>query len=241
MKLIERRKVAASLTDFNANLSVLGTLRVVEDAITEFMGDLKIDGLTAKREYNAVWVFAKTRIKFLKSIAWNQEYAVTCFISKISNVTIYIDVSIKNTDDELCAYSRTELCPLDLATGRIRKVSTVGVDDKISAEAPLCDILFTKIDTEGLTAVEQVKVKFTGIDFVGHTNNKEYARFILDTYSVSELANSPIREMEIVYSNQSYEGDDLTVLKCSHDNKDIFAIRKDDKVIAKSEITLERL
>ncbi len=236
MELIKRQKVAASLTDFNANLSVLGTFQIVEDALTEFMGELKIDGLTAKRVYNAVWVFAKTKIKFLKTIAWNNEYTVTCFISKISNVTINIDVGIKNSSGELCAYSRTELCTLDLETGKIRKVSTVGVDDGIRAETPLTDISFAKIDAENLTVAEKVCVGYTNIDYAVHTNNKEYVRFILNTYSLREMALRPIRELEIVYANQSFETDLLTVLKGCRDDKDVFVIQKDDKIIVKCEI-----
>lgn len=239
MKLEKKRKVSASLTDFAANLSVLGMLRIAEDSITEFMGDLKIDGLTAKREYNAIWVFAKTKIKFIKDIVWNDEYTVTCFLSKISNVTINIDVGIKNACDELCAYSRTELCALDLESGRIRKVSTVGVDGSMQTEEPLTDISFNKIDAENLPVVEQVKVRYTSIDYAVHTNNKEYVRFMLDTYSVREMANCHIREIEIVYMNQSYEGDLLTVRKGSCADKDVFVIQKEDKIIVKSEILRE--
>lgn len=236
MKLIKRQKVAALLTDFKANLSVLGVFQIVEDSITEFMGDLKIDGLTAKRVYKAVWVFAKTKIKFIKNIVWNSEYTVTCFISKISNVTINIDVAIKNAADELCFYSRTELCALDMETGRIRRVSTVGVDGSIKTEIPLTDISFAKIDAENAPAVEQVRVRYTNIDYAVHTNNKEYVRFILNTYSVAEMEKSSISELEIVYINQSFENEELTLHKDCHGDKDVFVIQREDKVIVKSEI-----
>lgn len=236
MELIKHQKVSSSLTDYNANLSVLGALQIMEDAITEFMGDLKIDGLTAKREYNAVWVFSKTKIEFLKSILWNSEYTLTCFISKISNVTIDIDVGIKNSDDELCVYSRTELCALDMSNGRIRKVSTVGVDDSFQAHAPLAELVFEKIDAEDLPAAEEVKIGFTSIDYAVHTNNKEYVRFMLNTYTVDEMRSFPIREMQIAYANQSFEGDVLTVHKGRCDGKDLFVIRKNDKPVVKCEI-----
>lgn len=236
MQLTKRQKLTASFTDFKSNLSVLGAFRIAEDAITEFMGDLKIDGLTAKREYNAFWVFAKTKIKSLKNIAWGDEYALTCFISKISRVTMYIDVAIKNVSGELCVYSRTELCALDLETGRIRKVSTVGVDDTIKAEEPLTDIEFTKIEAENLTAVGEVKVGFTSLDYAVHTNNKEYVRFMMDTYSAAEMKNCSVREMEIAYLRQSYEGDVLTVRRGGSENKDVFTIEKDGQIVAQSEI-----
>jgi len=236
MNLMKQGKVSSSLTDFQPNISVFGAYRIMEDAITDFMGDLKIDGLTAKREYNAIWVFAKTRIKFFKKVAWGSEYTVTCFLSKISNVTIDIDVGIKDTAGELCIYSRTELCALDLGTGRIRRVSTVGVGESWRAETPLTDITFTKIEAENLPEVDRVMVKYSDIDYAVHTNNKQYVRFILDTYTVREMGNFSIREMEMVYVNQSHEGDSLTVHKGNCDGKDLFVIKKGDQIIAKSEI-----
>ncbi len=236
MKLIKHQKVIAPLTDFNANLSVLGAIQLVEEAITELMGELKIDGLTIKKEYKAVWVFTKTKIKFLKNISWNDQYTITCFPSKIGNVTIYFDVAIKNATDELCVYSKTELCALDIETGRIRRVSTVGVDNSIETDVSFIDVSFTKIDEVNLPVVEQVKVRLTSIDYVVHTNNKEYARFILNTYSVFEIKERPIREIEILYINQSYEGDILTIRKGCFGNKDVFEIQREDKNIVKCAI-----
>ena len=55
--------------------------QIIEDAITEFMGELIIDGLTVLQKYDAFWVFAKTHAKFLKKLAWGEEYTVTAFIS----------------------------------------------------------------------------------------------------------------------------------------------------------------
>ncbi len=236
MLLIKHSKVSSVNTDPMANLSVTGIFEIVEEAITELMGELKIDGITSKREYNAVWVFAKSRIRLLKSIAWNEEYSVVSFISKISHAAIYIDVGIKNKFDELCAYSRAEVCALDMDTGKLRKVSTVGVDDSIETETPIADISFSRYNIKDLPDIEEVKIRYTCIDYAGHTNNKEYIRFMLNTYSVREMASRPIREMEVVFLNQSYENDILTVRKKCCANKDILVLQKDDKVIVKGEI-----
>jgi len=234
MKLIKHQKVSSAITDSMANLSVIGIFQIAEEAVTELMGELNIDGITAKREYNAVWVFTKNKVKFYQNIAWNEECTVICSISKITRVSICIDIGIKNKLDELCAYSRVELCALDLQSGRIRKVSTVGVEDGMKTETPLVDFSFTRFDAENLPETEQVKVRSSNIDFAGHTNNKEYIRFMLNTYSVQELEQRPIREMEVVYVNQSYENDILTVRKGCFQNKDIISIQKDDKELLKN-------
>ncbi len=224
------------MTDPLANLSVIGCFQIAEETVTELMGKLKIDGITVKKAYNAVWVFAKSKLKVLSNIAWNEQYTVVGFISKVTRVSIDIDVEIKNESDEICAYLRVELCALDLQSGKIRRVSTVGVDDSIQTEAPETDLSFSKFDAENLPEVAQVKIKYTNIDFAGHTNNKEYIRFILNTYSVRELEERPIKEMDIVYVNQTYENDILTVQKNSDKDRDIIAIQKDGNYIVKSEI-----
>lgn len=236
MKLIKHEKVNSCMTDPSANLSVSGCFQIAEETVTELIGELKIDGVTVKKAYGAVWVIAKSKLKVFGNIAWNEQFTVVGFISDISRVSIAIDVEIKNKSDELCAYLKVELCALDLQSGRIRKVSTVGVNDGFQAESSRTDISFAKFDAENLPVVGQVQVKYSNIDFVGHTNNKEYIRFALDTFSVRELTVRPIEEFDIVYANQTYENDVLTVLKRSDRDGDIVAIRKDDKLIAKCKI-----
>ena len=236
MKLIKHGKVSSCMTDPLANLSVIGCFQIAEETVTELMGRLKIDGITVKKAYNAVWVFAKSKLKVLSNIAWNEQYTVIGFISKVMHVSIYIDVEIKNKSDEPCAYLRMELCALDLQSGKIRRMSTVGVDDGIPTENPEIDLSFSKFDAENLPEAAQVKINYTNIDFAGHTNNKEYIRFILDTYSVQELEERPIKEMDIVYINQTYENDVLTLQKSNGKNRDIIAIKKDGNHVVKSEI-----
>ena len=236
MKLIKHEKVNSCMTDPLANLSVIGCFQIAEETVTELMGKLKIDGITVKKAYNAVWVFAKSKLKVLSNIAWNEQYTVVGFISKVTRVSIDIDVEIKNKTDELCAYLRVELCALDLQSGKIRRVSTVGVDDSIQAETPETDLSFSKFDAENLPEVAQAKIKYTNIDFAGHTNNKEYIRFILNTYSVRELEERPIKEMDVIYVNQTYENDILSVQKSNGKDRDIIAIKKDGNHVVKSEI-----
>lgn len=236
MKLIKYEKVNSCMADPLANLSVFGCFQIAEETVTELMGKLKIDGITVKKLYNAVWVFVKSKLKVTSNIAWNEQYTVVGFISKVTRVSIDIDVEIKNKSDELCAYLRVELCALDLQSGKIRRVSTVGVDDSIQAETPEADLSFSKFDVGDLPEVDQVKIKYTNIDFAGHTNNKEYIRFILNTYSVRELEARPIKEMDMVYVNQTYENDVITLQKDSDKDRDIIAIKKDGNFIVKSEI-----
>ena len=83
-------------------------------------------------------------------------------------------------------------------------------------------------------------VSYTNIDFAHHTNNKEYVRFILNTYTVREMETRAITEAEIKYLSQSHEGDVLSVCKQRNGNADIIAIEKDGEPILRGKFVFDR-
>lgn len=237
MKLIKHGRVSASISDAQSNLSVLGVFQIVQDAVTEMMGRLEIDGITAREKYNAVWVFTRNRTRLFKTLPWSDdEFTVTAFVSIITRATISVDTSIRDCNGDMVAYSRIEMCPLDLSTMRIRRVETVGVTGQAITEQPETDITFTKFDCIPTNMVDEVRVGSTNIDMSQHTNNVEYLRFILNTYTVKQLKENKIREIEIRYVNQSYENDRLCVYMQSEQNKDLFLLTNGDKDIVKCEV-----
>ena len=225
--------VGSTQVGADANLSTIGLFGMVESAITEGMATLKIDGLTVKREYNAFWVFTRNHIKIFGKGLWGEVLSIQSFISNISLVKLDIDTVLKKSDGSILAYSRCEMCPLDVATGRIRRMSSVGVNETIVAETPLADVTFEKFFDDNLPLVDTVTVRSTNVDFSQHCNNVEYLRFILNTYTVSEIVNKPIKEIEVNYVSQSYEGDTLSVHKTTSNNCDYFALKKSDQTVIK--------
>lgn len=236
MKKIKNQKVSASITDPLANLSVIGMFQVAEDAVTELLGEMKLDNITIKERNNAVWIFTKSRIKKLKDIPWNEEFQTVCFISSVTHVMVNLDVAIRNTSGELCVYSRIELCIFDLQKKRIKRLSDLGIHDRMVAEKPEEDIAFIRFDNEELPEKGKVQVKYTNVDFSKHTNNIEYIRFILNTYSVQELEEKPIKEMQVSFLDQSFENDILTIYKGNLGERDIFTLQKEDKAVVRSEV-----
>ena len=217
----------------DAKMSVMGLFGVVESAITECMGVLHIDAITVKRDYNAFWVFTKNRIKILKPLTWGEPFCVESYVSSLSSAKVVIDTALKTQQGEIAAYSSCEMCVLDISTGRIRRTSTVGIDETFVVEQPQMTVDFAKIDDTDMPLLETVTVRSTNIDYSQHCNNVEYLRFLLNTYSVNELVNSPIREIEVCYVSQSYEGNELTIHKQSTDNRDTLSIKKDNQTVIK--------
>ena len=135
-------------------------------------------------------------------------------------------------------YARVELCVLDIATQRIKKISSVGVDESMLTPATE-EIAFGKFDNTELSPVEQVKVRSTNIDHSHHTNNLEYLRFVMNTYSVAEIEAKTVKEMEINYSSQSYENDVLDVLKAQSEDRDFIVLQKNGKPVIRCEIVFK--
>ena len=230
--IYEKQQIVGSTqVGADTKLSLLGVFGLVESAITECMGMQHIDGMTVKREYGAFWVFTKNRIKIMSSALWGEVVTVQSFVSDKSHVKLNVDTGLKGSDGKVIAYSRCEMCPLDLETGRIRRTSTVGVDESIVAEPPLMDVVFEKFDDADLPQVDSVVVRSTNIDFSQHCNNVEYLRFLLNTYTVKEMIDSPVKEIEVNYVSQSYEGEQLSVHKMVEDNRDRLAIKKGEQTV----------
>ncbi len=69
------------MCDGKATLSPLAAFQLVEDAVTELLGQLHIDGVTAMREYGATWVFVKTVIRFFQRPSWPEGLEIRSFVS----------------------------------------------------------------------------------------------------------------------------------------------------------------
>lgn len=225
--------VGSTQVGADANLSPLGLFGMVESAITECMGRQKIDGLSLRRLYNAFWVFTKNKVQILGCAHWGEVLTVESFISSISAAKLIVDTAVKSGEGNLIAYSRCEMCALDVSNGRIRRTSTVGVDASFVETQFDMDVKFDKIDDCNGEAVGSVTVKSTNIDSSQHTNNVEYLRFLLNTYSVAELLSHPISQIQIDYISQSYEEDTLSIYKTSTGNTDVFSVTKDEETVIK--------
>lgn len=227
MKLIKKDRLQYGLCDVNANISMLGAFQLIENASTEMMGILKLDGETCLREYGGMWVYARNRIEFREKMHWLDEYTIESYISSIGGAKLKIDTIIK-TNGKIAVASRAELCALDKETGKIRRTATVGVNEKIIAEPTETDVVFEGFNYPLSKLIDTVVIRSSDIDFNKHTNNIAYVKYICNQYNIPERAKIPITAIEIQYVNQTFEGDTLEIYRCQ-DN--VFSIQSNGKTI----------
>ena len=236
MKLIKTDRLAASSCGADVKLSVEGAFRIVEDMVTELMGDQHIDGVTCMREYGGMWVFVRNRIEMPQPLAWMDEYTATSYISSFSKIRLYIDTVLQKADGSIALKSRLELCAVDLETGKIRKSESVGVGEKTPAEEPMFEIAYTKEKPVRGDLIDEITVRSADIDYCHHTNNVAYVRYFVNQTGVDELIKHPVRTIEVQYAAQTHEGDKLSVYRCNSENE-AFVIEQDGAKVVSCIIT----
>ena len=232
MKLIKTDRLAASSCGADVKLSVEGAFRIVEDMVTELMGDQHIDGVTCMREYGGMWVFVRNRIEMPQPLAWMDEYTATSYISSFSKIRLYIDTVLQKADGSIALKSRLELCAVDLETGKIRKSESVGVGEKTPAEEPVFEIAYTKEKPVRGELIDEITVRSADIDYCHHTNNVAYVRYFVNQIAADKLIERPVKAIEVQYAVQTYEGDRLGIYRCSSENEAYVIEKNGAKVVS---------
>ena len=236
MRLIKKDRLAASSCGADVKLSVEGAFRIVEDMVTELMGDQHIDGVTCMREYGGMWVFVRNRIEMPQPLAWMDEYTATSYISSFSKIRLYIDTVLQKADGSIALKSRLELCAVDLETGKIRKSESVGVGEKTPAEEPMFEIAYTKEKPVRGNLIDEITVRSADIDYCHHTNNVAYVRYFVNQIGVDDLIENPVKAIEVQYVAQTHEGDRLSMYHCDSENE-AYMIEKDGSKVVSCIIT----
>jgi acyl-ACP thioesterase len=221
--------VSGSMCDCRTQLSLLASDCIVENAVTELMGELGIDGITAIEKHNAMWLMVKNRIHFIRQPAWREEFTIKSFITECSGAKLDIDTVINATDGSGLITAKTEFAVIDLESGKLRKAETVGCSQSMVHPSETTELRFTRFPkTEGID-IDSVTIRSTDIDYCFHTNNVQYVRFVLDTYDTEWHKQRTPADIEIHYTGQSFEGEKLVIEKLSSDSGDLFRIKRDSK------------
>lgn len=219
--------VTGDMCDSKLKLSILAADGIVENAVTELMGDLGIDGIVAMEKYKAMWLIVKNNIRFVRRPVWREEFRVRCYISKHTAVKLNIDTIAEGKDGGLLLKARTELAAVDLESGRIRKAATVGFTEDMAHEIVTEGLEFSRFPKTEDNNVDTVTVRSTSLDYCYHTNNIEYVRFVLNSYDSDFFKTHDPAGLEIHYLSQSFEGDKLDIGKIREEDGDLFRIRRD--------------
>ena len=237
MKVVHERNlnVNSTWTDINCEMGLMPSLQVVQDNMCEFFRLIGSDGITMIPVCNAFLVLTKTRIHFENFIKWLDEFVAISEVSAMSRIKVCLDAILKDKNNNILATCSQELCAMDNDTRKIRFLETtlVPTDLEVTKSKSL-DFAKMSFEMSDEDLVDTIDIKVVNLDFYKHTNNLEYVRMMMSLLDLKFLEDNIITDFEIHYISESRFGDKLSLYKRVEDNKILFEIKREDKVVTKA-------
>ena len=209
-KFEKKSNVALSLCDNTGKLSIYNIFTLFMDIATEHANELKLSSDDLGE--NLFWVTVRTKVQILERPKMSSEMTLTTWPEKPSRVRANRHYLISDGETPLIK-GKSEWTVVDTATGKLCRVGDLYPDgfefsDDIAIENKFSRISDDFSDTQTLC---EYTVRSIDIDLVQHMNNAAYIRTLMGAFSAKELTENPIKEIEIAYKAQSYEGETLTI------------------------------
>lgn len=191
---------------------------------------LGIDDFALLENDNALWVVSKTKVKIDRLPKWNDEISIRTWPMGAEGVRCNRCYQIIK-DGEVYINAITEWVIIDADTHHLRKIEETSYPkdiDWITEKSIEERFRRFRDDFTEEDFIYSRLVRSSDIDVTHHTNNVTYITMLLDTFSISELEEMTIKEIEVSYLNESFEGETLLIYRKEREDGIYFSIKKED-------------
>lgn len=235
--------VATSRCDAEGKLSVTQIFNMFQDMAAEHAQYLGIGGANMFAR-GIFWLTIRTRIRVYKRpYLMDAPVVIQTWLGEYKDTDLRTDRYYRMLcKGEVVAEGRTEWGVLSLEKKSIVRVGESGM--------PKVELYPDKVLTEPFrrfrTKPEEGELLFDytvnmgDIDVGMHMNNCAYPRSVMNTFTVAEMKEHPVTEMEVCYRNACYEGEKLTIARRKTEEGWQFVIRKEDGSEASMGVILTR-
>ena len=216
--LTKNYTVPTSQCDNKGKLSFTNIFTVFIDLACEHAEHLNM-GACDLAPKNLFWVAVKTKIKIHRRPEILKELEASTWPEEPGRIRCNRYYTLKENGELLCE-GKTEWAMINTATGRPARVNEAYNQDIEHLTDTVCEEPYAKTD-EDFTDCEvlaEYKVKSTDIDIGQHMNNIAYIRALFGVFSCAEIEALNIKEIDISYRLQCYEGEILTIKQRKTDN-----------------------
>lgn len=222
-------KILPSMCDGASQLSIAAALDIFQDTATIHADtfDIGPDGMNRRK---AFWIITKTRIRINRMPGMLDAVTAKTWIQAPEKVSCERDYAICN-GDEVLAYGRSIWAVISRETGKLVHMSDLYpvIDFNV---APPDDRPFLKIGKKFADAetIGEYTVRSVDIDLGGHMNNVNYVRAMFGCFTTEQIEEMGIRELEVNFISQTYEGETLRfVMRSTEDGYEIGALNSEGK------------
>lgn len=232
MKLEKTMHIPVSGCDHRAKAAVPYIVALFMDAATEHSEAMGI-GKAAMDETGLFWIAVRTKITIHELPIRMDEVTVATWPESPGRIRCNRYYTM-TAHGKTLVEGKNEWAIIDLKSGRPQKLSTLYPEGLEHLTDVVCPEPFGRFsdDFSDAEVVETYKVRSTDIDFGRHMNNAAYIRALFGVFSCRELDEMDIKELEVCYKAQSYEGDVLTIRRREAENAAEFGMIRENGDVA---------
>lgn len=227
--------------DGDGLIGIRGCTRYFQDALTWFMHNLNKGNDALIEEYGAAWVCTRYHVKLYQKIDFTETIRLTTWMEPYRQpVLANINVTIEQ-HDAIAAVSKIENCLIDLNRQRPVKFTAVDFPEGVPEAIPNDIPTFIRLPktAEGMGERYQKNVRVSDLDKSRHMNNLRFVEMFEDAFDSHFWEVMSPTEMEISFCSQCREGERLSVIAHTEENRVRMAALHEDGTIA-SVILFER-
>lgn len=201
-----------SMCDETSHMSIPAILDMFQDVAGIHADEVGI-GAIELEEKGLFWIVSKIRLRIFRRPLVEEMLDAVTWIQPAERATCERDWSISQGNETL-AYVRSIWAALKRANGRPAHMADFYPDSDFTIAPPDSEP-FTRMskDFEGAEPLGEYKIRSVDIDRGGHMNNVNYVRAMLGCFTCEQLAGMDIREMDMQFLQQCYEGETIRFVK----------------------------
>ena len=200
--------------DFSQKVPVNELMRFVQLATFEHSKEMELDHETMLSRSNAFWVITKMKLLLNGEIKSGDKINITTWTHETGSVRALRDCVIKQKNS-VKVKATAEWCCLDYETRKIRKLNSINYPQLQMEKTKNLNTKFSNIkeEVDSKDLVYKKTIRSSDVDLNNHTNNMKYNNIVIDAFTTDELSKIVLKEYEIYFVNESYEGDVIDVYK----------------------------
>lgn len=228
--------------NFNSVVPVSELIKMFQVATFNHSHKMGLDHESMIQHSNAFWVITKIKLQINHDVQTQEKLSVTTWTHELGAVRALRDCVMK-VNNSVKVKGVSEWCCLDLDSRKLRKLSTIKYPDLEIEKTKLNNLVFSNIkeNVEEKDFVYSHIVRSTDIDLNNHTNNMVYNNLTLNAFSVEELKQFKIKEYEVYFVNESYEGDKIKIYKKKIKNCYYVEGKTDEKTIFRAVLKIKNI
>lgn len=201
-----------SMCDENSLMSIPAILDMFQDIAGIHAESVGIGALELE-EHGLFWIVSKLRLRISRRPQVQEMLDAATWIQPAERVSCERDWALSKGGEQL-AYVRSIWAALRRDNFRPGHMAEFYPDSDFSI-APPDDMPFTRMgkNFEGAEFIGEYRIRSVDIDRGGHMNNVNYVRAMLGCFSCAQLAEMDIKELDMQFLLQCYEGETIRFVR----------------------------